>query len=192
MRRLLLTLIGPLALVAHASGLEVEAVQDVDFEVFRTGTPEAVAAAIPKLPKPTGLETRNKFGETPLLLAALSNRSAEVLSVLLKAGAELEARNVLGFTPLMHAASYNRSAEVVSVLLKAGAELEARTEDGLTPLTYAARYGESEEVLLALLEAGANAKVKDKDGKRPLDYAKENEKLYKTKAYWKLNDATFN
>ena len=46
-------------------------------------------------------------------------------------------------------------------------------------------------IIETLLEAGANAKAKDKEGKTAIDYAKENEKIYKTKAYWKLNDALY-
>jgi ankyrin repeat protein len=131
----------------------------VDFEVFENGTPEAVAEAIERLPKETGLETRDGSSRTPLMFAAMHNPSAEVLSVLLKAGAELEARVENG---------------------------------GWTPLMFAAMANESEQVLLALLQAGADAKARDQEGKRALDFAKENTALYKTPAYWKLNDATFN
>ena len=56
---------------------------------------------------------------------------------------------------------------------------------------FAARYGSNPEVITALLEAGADAKAKDQDGKTALDHAKENEKIYKTKAYWELNDAYY-
>ena len=42
-----------------------------------------------------------------------------------------------------------------------------------------------------LLKAGANAKAKDKEGKTAADHAKENEKIYKTKVYWKLNDLQY-
>ncbi|HJM39611.1 MAG TPA: ankyrin repeat domain-containing protein, partial [Planctomycetota bacterium] len=56
-------------------------------------------------------------------------------------------------------------------------------------LMLAARYNSSLEVITVLLKAGANAKTKSKTGETALDYAKENEKIYKTKAYWELNDA---
>jgi len=42
-----------------------------------------------------------------------------------------------------------------------------------------------------LHKAGANPKAKDKEGKTALDYAKNNKKIYKTKAYWKLNEAQY-
>ena len=42
-----------------------------------------------------------------------------------------------------------------------------------------------------LLKAGANAKAKDKGEKKEADFAKENEKIYKTKMYWKLHQAQY-
>ena len=42
-----------------------------------------------------------------------------------------------------------------------------------------------------LLKAGANAKAKDGEGQTALDYAKDNEKIYKTKVYWKLNELQY-
>ncbi len=96
-----------------------------------------------------------------------------------------------GMTPLMMAARFGSSLEVITALLKAGAKVEARSENGTTPLMYAARYNSSPEVITALLKAGADAKAKDEGGETALDYAKENDKIYKTKAYWELNDAFY-
>ena len=146
----------------------------VDWEVFKTGAPAEVAAEIEKLPKrlrylPTGLET---------LGTAVYGEAFKCSS-----------------TPLTHAASNNANAEVVSVLIKAGADLEARDEDGWTPLMLAARYNTNPEVVSALIKAGAN--VKATMGKfifrqTVLELAKENENIYKTDAYWELNDAFHN
>ena len=55
----------------------------------------------------------------------------------------------------------------------------------------AAWLNENPEMIEALLKAGANAKAKDKKGKTAVDHAKENEKLYKTKVYWKLNELQY-
>ena len=70
-------------------------------------------------------------------------------------------------------------------------DIKARDEDGTTPLMWAAKYNKSSEVIETLLRAGANAKAKDKKGKTAVDHAKENEKLYKTKVYWKLNELQY-
>ena len=47
------------------------------------------------------------------------------------------------------------------------------------------------EAIEALLKAGANAKVKDKKGKTAADRAKDSKEIYKTKVYWKLNEAQY-
>ncbi len=169
-------------------GDECGAIEPRALDVFESGPAELVPDAISDLPESTGLETQDEGGHTPLMIAAQLN-SAEAVSVLLEAGAEVEARDETGWTPLLLAAGDNPSAEVVSVLLKAGAEVEARTVRGRTSLMIAAQHN-SAEVLLALLAAGADAKAEDKTGKRALDYAKDNKKLHKTPAYEKLKDVT--
>jgi ankyrin repeat protein len=104
----------------------------------------------------------------------------------------VNARDENGVTPLMLAAQFNSNSEVITAFLKAGAEVNARDENGVTPLMLAAQFNSNPEVITAFLKAGANAKTKSKKGKTALDYAKENEKIYKTKAYWELNDAFHN
>ena len=79
----------------------------------------------------------------------------------------------------------------IEVLLKAGADINARDKGGWTPLMRAARWNQNPEVIEVLLKAGANARAKDKQGKTALDYAKDNRKIYKTKVYWKLNEAQY-
>ena len=91
---------------------------------------------------------------------------------------------------LMDAVAIGNS-EVIETHLKAGADIEARNKSGGTPLLWAARFNSNPEVIEALLKAGANAKAKDEEGKTALDYAKKNEKIYKTKAYWKLNELQY-
>jgi ankyrin repeat protein len=186
--RTLACLVGFLVLAPFVLGQEDSG---ADWKVFEFGSADQVRAEIAKLPKDSGLGTTGNQGWTPLMFAAAFNSSPEVITVLVKAGAELEARTETGKTPLMNAAMFNSSPKVITVLVKAGAELEARTKAGWTPLMFAAMFNTSPEVITALLEAGADAKVKNQDGKTALDYAKENEKIYKTKAYWELNDATY-
>ena len=81
--------------------------------------------------------------------------------------------------------------KAVETLLKAGADVNTRYEDGLTPLIHAVSHNSNSAIIETLLKAGANIKAKDNEGKTAIDYAKENEKIYKTKAYWKLNDALY-
>ncbi len=69
--------------------------------------------------------------------AAWSNENPEVITVLLKAGAEVNASADYGETPLMRAAEKNTNPEVITVLLKAGADVNAKNNGGKTALDYA-------------------------------------------------------
>ena len=51
--------------------------------------------------------------------------------------------------------------------------------------------GVQDSNVVQFIKAGANAKPKDKKGKTAADHAKDNEKIYKTKVYWKLNDLQY-
>ena len=64
---------------------------------------------------------------TALMWAAGWNQNCDVISTLLKAGADLKARDKThGDTVLMFAAIMNPNPVVITTLLKAGADIEAR------------------------------------------------------------------
>ena len=85
---------------------------------------------------------RDKYGYTPLHVAAWSVGKPEVIQILLAAGAGLEAREDGSWsdcqkcTPLHYAALYNNPA-VVEALLEAGADQMAESKKGKTPLQVA-------------------------------------------------------
>jgi len=92
---------------------------------------------------------------------------------------------------LESATAFNTNPAIIKMLLKAGADVNARDKGGDTSLMRAARYNRNPAIIETLIESGANVKAKNKEGKTAIDYAKENENIYKTKAYWKLNDALY-
>jgi ankyrin repeat protein len=71
------------------------------------------------------------------MYAAANNRNPEVVTTLVRAGANLDARNNIGMTPLMAAAGLNKNPEVVVTLLKAGSDAKVKDRAGATALTYA-------------------------------------------------------
>ena len=79
------------------------------------------------------VNARDKFGSTPLHLAARWSKSPAVVAALLKAVAQVNARTKTGVTPL-HAAAWSESPPVVAALLKAGADPKAKDIIGSTPL----------------------------------------------------------
>ena len=115
-----------------------------------------------------------------------------MVSILLKAGAEVDAKyDMDGVTPLHYAAANNANPEVISILLKAGADINAKSyKHGASPLHFAASNNKNPEVIASLLNEGAGPNLRDSDGKTALDNARENEALQGTDALKALEAAT--
>lgn len=71
----------------------------------------------------------NEFGETPLMMAVIKNRKADVED-LLKRGAKVNLEK--GWTPLHYAATEG-NIELINRLISAGADVNAQTSAGVTP-----------------------------------------------------------
>ena len=111
-------------------------------------------------------------GGTPLYWAA-TNGHADVVRLLLDAGADLDKADVDGETPL-YWASVKDHRDVVKMLLDAGADPDlANNKDEKTPLYQAAESG-LEEVVKLLLHAGADPNKHDEEGITPIYKAVQN------------------
>lgn len=106
---------------------------------------------------------------SPLLLAAHNDR-AEVVELLLAAGADVNLANPNQVVPIAMA-SKKGLGRIVSRLVSAGAEVNVpRLSDGVTPLHRAAMRGHLEVVEL-LLEANADPQAVTAAGSTPLELA---------------------
>jgi ankyrin repeat protein len=149
------------------------------FELVKTGTPQDVQAAIVQganvnaRDKSTDENWQDKNDKTPLMYAAGYNQNPEVITALLKAGANIKAQDLVGRTALICAAMGNPNPEVITTLLKAGANIKAQDVVGMTSLMYAAAHNQNPEVVSTLLKAGANIKARAKGmlGRTVLAYA---------------------
>lgn len=101
-----------------------------------------------------GLEMRDRWGDTPLLLATEVG-NVEAVTTLVNAGADPNKRSGRNESALF--AALNGTVETVKVLLQAGADPNAPSaRDGITPLTFFAAWNKDAEKVKALLEAGAD------------------------------------
>lgn len=91
----------------------------------------------------------------PHRTVAANNDNAEIISMLLKAGAEINARDEDGKTPLLAAATRDDPA-VGLFLIKAGANVGAKDPNGSTPIVLAASQCGQTELVKALNKAGAD------------------------------------
>lgn len=96
-----------------------------------SGNPRLVAAMVAKgYPVNKAVDDQ---GTTPLHIAA-SFKKGEVLSELLKLGADVNVKDKSGATPLWKAsvALHGRDTQVVELLIKAGADVNVKNNDGLS------------------------------------------------------------
>ena len=158
------------------------------FGALMTGMPQDVQAAIDR---GADLNERDRSGLSALMWSASSDKSPAVITVLLKAGAEIEAKDTEdGGTALLWAAWNNRNPAVIETLLKAGADIKARNKHGWTALMWAAFSNLNPDVITTLLKAGADAKAKNDMGKTAFDYAQGRANLEGTDAYRQLEKAS--
>ncbi|CAN5604489.1 hypothetical protein BH09MYX1_BH09MYX1_24730 [soil metagenome] len=126
------------------------------------GLAPKVKAALAKKPDVNGVLKLQYGRKSTLLLEAANRESAEIVGMLLDAGAKVTDRDEYGRSVLQQ----TRYVEVAKRLLDAGADVAARDLQKRTALHTACEVGDVDVVLL-LLERGAEVDARDKEGKTP-------------------------
>ena len=114
------------------------------------------------------VNTTDKHGWTPLHIA-LQYRHAEIVEILLEAGAQAGFQTPVGRTPL-HVALEHCDVTSAKLLLRYGSYKDSADESGMTALHLAARDG-YKDIVLSLVDQGSDVNAQDKSGKTPLHRA---------------------
>jgi uncharacterized protein len=108
------------------------------------------------------IDERDADGSTPLIIAALSGKTA-LVNTLLMLGADVKVRNDRGMTAL-HAAAFSGDLESLKWLQAAGADLnDAANKFGVTPLIVAAE-DDRRAVVSYLIAYGADLEITERHG----------------------------
>ena len=123
------------------------------------GTPLSEAASLGYLELvkyllSVGAKLRIEGQKEPILHEAVRSESAELVNLLLEAGAEVNAANDIRQTPLHLAAQDDKNLELARLLIKFGADINAKGLFDETALAVAQRSGAS-AIAAELTQAGA-------------------------------------
>lgn len=136
------------------------------YDFWKTATADLVSRCLPSM----DLAASPNADKYAIHYAASKADSAEIMQILIDAGADLEARDAHGATALISAA-FNQNADITASLITAGANVAAENDNGATALHFAA-LNNGPAVLTQLMNAGADIYSTDSNGKTAFDYAK--------------------
>ena len=102
------------------------------------------------------------LGRTALFVAAMSDRSADIVKLLIARGANVKAIDGARMT-MLHAATSGNDTETIRVVVAAGLDVNAADFAGFTPLMNAAGHGNLTAVTM-LLGKGADVNAVSGDG----------------------------
>lgn len=118
---------------------------------------------------PDTINTPNKSGYTPLIIAGYRNQ-LDAVKVLLDLGANVNAVSEDG--TVLTAACYKSNTALVKILLEQHADVNVKNNAGTTPLMFAI-MAENEEIVKLLIENKADTQTMDNSRKSAVDFAKD-------------------
>ncbi|HLX27098.1 MAG TPA: ankyrin repeat domain-containing protein [Casimicrobiaceae bacterium] len=129
----------------------------------RNGSAQAAQALIAAK---ANVDIANRYGDTPMMLAALKGH-LDIVRMLQAAGAKLDGP---GWTPLIYAATGGHD-DIVKFLILHGANIDAQSPNGTTALMMAIHENHPETAML-LVASGADVTRRNQDGATALDWAR--------------------
>ena len=131
------------------------------------GNPEVIELMLNHV---SSIDSINKTGITPLMIAAFTDKLQAVKS-LLKQGADPSLQENRGWN-VLHFASEGGNPEVIELMLSHVPTIDSRTKEGSTPLMIAA-VNDKLQAVKYLLKQGADRSLQHNDGWNVLHFASE-------------------
>ena len=100
------------------------------------------------------IDLQNANGETPLSSATQADNTADIISILLKAGANPNRFDNEKLAPIHYVAMSN-DMELLDLLIEYGADVNAQAGSGLTPVIASTTSQDNEEMIRALVDKEA-------------------------------------
>ncbi|KAK4992602.1 hypothetical protein LTR50_000935 [Elasticomyces elasticus] len=120
------------------------------------------------------VNSKDKYGRTPLLQAADGGYEAIVKLLLVRKDVVADSKDMYGCTPLFRAAGKGHKAIVKLLVARNDAVADSKAVYGRTPLSWAAERGHEAVVKLLVVRDDVLADSKDAYGRTPLSWAAEN------------------
>ncbi|RBA29295.1 ankyrin repeat domain-containing protein [Flavobacterium tibetense] len=137
------------------------------FQIAKNGTVDELKVLLEE--NPSAINSVDKRGSTPLILASYYNNQAVAFELIDK-GAKIDTAIEMG-TALM-AAVVKGNYEITKILLENGANPNLKDANQSTALVYATLF-KNKEIMLLLVKHNADATIKDARNFSALDYAKQ-------------------
>jgi len=110
-------------------------------------------------------DVRDSDGDTPLNNAALRGHT-KIVTLLIKAGADLSIQGNSGYTALIWVA-WRGTTKIVKALIESGADVDVQSESGYTALM-CATICNHKDITTTLIKAGAKLDIQNKDNNTAL------------------------
>jgi len=157
------TEVKPAEPIAEAKKPEPPTAKAPDISIHKAAARGNIEAIKQHLAAGTDVDSKSKYGDTPLCIAAI-NGQKEISTLLITKGADVNAEDTAGRTPL-HSAAHWGHKEIAELLIAKGVDVNAIDAAGETPLDWAIKHKRTETANLLRKHGGKTGEELKAEGK---------------------------